>query len=392
MKVQDDHDPLFGNDVEQALSSLPVETDVLEAASRLREILGPVLGRRAAELRELRLRSIARFGEGYLPFLTRKGLEQATPRVVAEARAHDFLSGPDLSRIWDATCGVGADAVALARSGLTVIASDLDPLTLSMARANLAGAGACVRADATRTPLRSGARMGLVIDPDRRTRGEREGNPERWGPPLSACLDLAHRFERSCIKLPPGMDVSLLPAGGQRRWTSLSGELRELALWPQDPAGLEAVVLDGRGGRSVLRAEPEEIAALTPTVVASITWLAEPDPAVIRSGLVGSLAAGVGMAPLAPRLAYLGGEHPVRSPFLRCWPVLATCSLDRRRVRAMLAAHDVGPLTVKKRGHPDSAQVLARRLAGKGSQPGLLAVARLERGHLALLLGPQLSH
>jgi THUMP domain-like len=307
---------------------------------------------------------------------------------VAEARSQEFLKGPALSRIWDATCGIGADSIALVSARLPVIASDRDPWTLRVARANLAGRAACVLADATRPPLAPGAADGLLIDPDRRLGGHREGDPERWGPPLSACLSLAMAFGRACIKLPPGLDPEVLPPGGLRRWTSLGGELRELALWPQDEPGREAVALDGRGGRFVLRGEPEHVPALTPEAARSIPWLAEPDPAVIRAGLVGTLASREGLAPLAPQLAYLGGEQRPSSPLLRAWPVLDTCTLDRRRVRAMLAAHDVGPLTVKKRGHPDSAQVLARRLAGKGSQPGLLAVARLERGHLALLLGP----
>jgi hypothetical protein len=66
--------------------------------------------------------------------------------------------------------------------------------------------------------------------------------------------------------------------------------------------------------------------------------------------------------------------------------VLGSVALDRRRVRALLGEHDVGPLTVKKRGHPDSAEALARRLRGPGRRPGLLAVGRLERGHRAWLL------
>ena len=118
----------------------------------------------------------------------------------------------------------------------------------------------------------------------------------------------------------------------------------------------------------------------------AVSWLAEPDPAVIRSGLLGNLAQQVGLAPLAPRLAYLGGDQRPESDLLRSWPVLGTAPLDRKRVRALLRDHGIGPLTVKKRGHPDSSEVLAARLRGPGERPGLLAVARLERGHLALLL------
>ena len=45
-------------------------------------------------------------------------------------------------------------------------------------------------------------------------------------------------------------------------------------------------------------------------------------------------------------------------------------------------------LEVKKRGHPDSAETLARRLRGSGSRRGWLVVTRLRQGHLALLVEP----
>jgi hypothetical protein len=92
------------------------------------------------------------------------------------------------------------------------------------------------------------------------------------------------------------------------------------------------------------------------------------------------------MAPLGPGIAYLGGPQPTRSPLVRCRRVLGTAPADPRQVRALLEAHDVGPVTVMKRGHPDPTEVLAQRFRGRGSRRGLLAVTRLERGHLALLL------
>jgi hypothetical protein len=146
------------------------------------------------------------------------------------------------------------------------------------------------------------------------------------------------------------------------------------------------LALDGDGGLARLAGSPLEVSPLAPEEARSVAWLAEPDPAVIRAGLVGRLAAEQDLAPLGPGLAYLGGERRPSSPLLRAWRVLGTSALDRKRVRGLLREHDVGPLTVKKRGHPDSAQVLATRVAGPGSRPGLLAVARLARGHLALLL------
>ena len=68
--------------------------------------------------------------------------------------------------------------------------------------------------------------------------------------------------------------------------------------------------------------------------------------------------------------------------------MLAASPLDPRRVRRMLDAHDVGAVEVRKRGHPEASEVLARRFAGKGRRRGVLVIARLEQGHHAYLLGP----
>jgi len=118
-------------------------------------------------------------------------------------------------------------------------------------------------------------------------------------------------------------------------------------------------------------------------------WLAEPDPAVIRAGLVGALAHQHGLRPLAPQIAYLGGDAASESPFLRCWEVLDRCRADEKRVRALLSKHGIGPVTVKKRGHPQPADVLERRFRGRGTAAGLVCVFRGPDGHRALLLRSQ---
>jgi hypothetical protein len=381
--------------VERALAEVEGLSDPLAVASRLRESLPTPLARAAAGLHDLRSRAKGSALDRDLRFLTSKGLQQATAGAVATYRAQRIWELAPDSLIWDGTAGIGADSLALLRRGLSVITSDLDNETLACAASNLAHlstAGWVLRADAATPPCRVDI---VLLDPDRRPQGPREGHPERWSPPMSTCLDLARGNKGACIKLPPGMDPAQLeglaetPHGLQ--WISLGGQLRELALWTGCLAGdlegqREALVLGPEGPLGSFRGEPEELQPLDPGQVQAVKWLAEPDPAVIRAGLVGPLALEQGMRPLGPRLAYLGGDHEPSSPMLRSWRVLETSALDPKRVRAMLRRHDVGPLTVKKRGHPDDAQTLARRFKGPGKRHGLLAVARLEKGHGALLL------
>jgi hypothetical protein len=128
--------------------------------------------------------------------------------------------------------------------------------------------------------------------------------------------------------------------------------------------------------------------ALDDAAARAAPFLADPDPALVRSGLLGLLAQELGAQPLHPLCAYLGAPLALRSPFLRSFRVLDAAPLDRKQVRRMLARHDVGPVTVKKRGHPDPADKLARRLRGPGRRPGVLLLARLERSHHAFLVAP----
>ena len=400
MNLDREPDPIFGTEVERALGAIPRNASALEVALFLRsELDEPELARRAAELHELRARAKRRLGDDRLGFLTRKGVEQASALPVARSRARRIASRAGAGIVLDATCGVGSDALALLDAGLACVAADRDWTALRCARANLvrAGhAGRVVLADALRPAVRA---EWLVADPDRRAGGARSRDPERASPPLGRLLAVARRFRGACVKLPPAFDPGPLEGeleGASWQWVSSGGELAEVALWLGElagPARREALALGPRGEESRLSGPLATVAPLEPDAARRVAWLAEPDPAVIRSGLVGRLAADVGMAPLAPGIAYLGGDARPSSPLLRAWRVLGTAPLDRRRVRELLRQHDVGPLTVKKRGHPDPAAALERRLRGPGSRRGLLAVTRLERGHLALLLaaGPRVG-
>jgi hypothetical protein len=156
----------------------------------------------------------------------------------------------------------------------------------------------------------------------------------------------------------------------------------------REPGVRSAVVLGSDGRAARLEGRAEDVPALAPGEAEGTRWIAEPDPAVIRAGLLGALARALALRPIAPSIAYLAGDAPARSPFARAFRVRDTSPLDRRRVRAMLDRHDVGPLVVKKRGHPDDAETLARAFRGRGREPGVLLVARLGSLHRAFLVEP----
>ena len=374
----------------------------LGLAEFLRKRFDPPLARALAEQFELRQLAGPKFAFPERMLLHRKGLEQATRLEVARWRARRVKDFAPKSPIIDATCGLGADSLALIEAGLTVLCLEADEETSRFAAHNLlevGGRNCVVLGSAQAAPVRGEY---WLIDPDRRDEGPRSHQPERWSPPLSVALGIARGARGACIKLAPGFDGKQLtsealgPGAWLATWVSAGGELRECCLWGGEwathaAAGEREVVSlaadAARRAPATLRAVPETVEALDPAEAAQIRYLAEPDPALIRSGLLGNVARIVGARPLAAQIAYLGAQEPIEHPLLRAWPVRDSCALDPKRVRRMLAEHDVGTIEVRKRGHPDAAEVLAKRLAGPGKQHGMLAIARLARGHQAYLLG-----
>ena len=117
-------------------------------------------------------------------------------------------------------------------------------------------------------------------------------------------------------------------------------------------------------------------------------WLVEPDPAVIRSGLVSVLAARLDGHLLDPRIAYIASDTPPHPGSLGAtFGVLDEVPFGRKALRAWLRTRGYGDVIVKKRGInvvPEELRA-ALRLAGDGPT-ATLVLTRTDSGPLALLV------
>lgn len=363
---------------------------------RVEERAGREVARFVSLQRELRARAGVRFPNGRLLAMTSKGLEQATAAPVADLRATRFAAelGGTGRVAWDASSGIGSDAVALARAGVATVASDLDGDALRCAATNLAElGGAAVRADARRLPLEGGA--AVLLDPDRRSEGRRTLDPRDWSPTLAESLGVVRGSGLGCIKLPPGLDLfgSGLDRAGDvtLEWVSLQGEARELAAWVGDwgwrsnATSRRAVALRRDGAIEICEGDGAEAAPEEARLDEGM-FLTELDPVLGLSGLAAVHGARHGLAPMEGGAGYWIAKDPLPVPMTRSWRVLAVVPLDRKKVRALLREHGVGPLTVKSRGVRESADSLGARLRVPGERSGILAVTRAARGTVAALL------
>lgn len=389
---------------EALLAELPEGLDALGRTTWLHRRLPADQARRVAELAHHRVRARGKLAEAERLWLSAKGLEQATERRVAARRAARIAGIVGEEEVCDGTAGIGGDLLELLRAGIRAFGVERDPETARLLRANLAATGLAARVvEGDVAACLHGVRW-LVLDPDRRTGegtaggaragGRRTSDPAHWSPSWDAIAPRLAGLAGGCFKLPPAFqpDRLALPEGLRRSWTwtSVDGELKELCLWTGALAWetlRSAWILRGDEAFE-LTGTPVEVPPLAPDEAPRVAWIADPDPAVVASGLLGNLAGELGGAPLGSGLGYVGGRgRPAAlSPAARCYEVLDSVPLDRKRVRAMLAAHDTGPLVVKKRGLSESAAELAERLRGKGSRRGLAIAARLDGGRRLFLV------
>lgn len=299
-----------------------------------------------------------------------KGLEQSTAEAVASHKAQRF-SG----EVSDYCSGIGSDAIALAGNGCRVSAVDLSPACGLFTQWNaeayeVADRIECVTADVTTIENRSKL---LHVDPDRRPKGRRVMRVEDCQPGLEQLQQWTTEFSGGAIKLSPASNFGGKFPDAEIELISLDGECREATVWFGDlrgEASFRATVLPA--GESVT-AEP--LSAWT-NVGELGAWLYDPDPAVVRSGLVDVVAEQLGLRRLDDTEEYLTGDVLVDSPFVRAFEVVENLPNNRREIRQAFRRHPAQQVEIKCRHIPVQAEAIRRKLPLEGDSPAVLIFTR----------------
>jgi hypothetical protein len=316
--------------------------------------------------------------------VTRQGLEQSSRFDVAKYHARKLGS---LASVTDLGCGLGIDSIAFAETGSTVVAVEKDEVTAKFASRNLARFPAAVlhRSAAEDFDVKT---EGVFLDPARRDlaasgRSRKLLSPDDFSPSIGFAFEQLSRVPGG-VKLSPALPHEMVSDRFEATWVSHRGDLVEFSQWsthPQQFGKRFAVMIDGE---TELKFTGDEFEA---GVSSLDEYVYEPDPALIRSHLLGAFALEQGLGLLSQGIAYLtGGE--LKSPWLKGYKLIAELPLDEKAISRYLSERSIGSLEIKKRGVDVDPQLMRKRLKLKGSGAATLIATKVGGARKALVCEP----
>ncbi len=328
--------------------------------------------RAAIALHDLRRRAMNKFTRAERLWLDRQGYEQSTAEAVANHKAKRFI-GP----VWDLCCGIGSDAMALSSRG-EVTAVDLNPSACLRTQWN---AEVYEVADRLKTEcldvLQLPSLTGLVhIDPDRRPGSTgRVSRIEDYVPGLDFLRRLMSESRGGAIKVSPASNFGGKFPDAEIELISLNGECKEATVWFGELAGSSLFRATVLPAGETISGHPLQVSV---PVSPLGRYLYDPDPAVVRAGLVDLLADKLGISRLDPAEEYLTSDQYVQSPFVQTFETLVNLPNNERDLKAWLRTADIGSIEIKCRHIPIQADILRRRLPLDGTGQGVVIFARLD--------------
>jgi precorrin-6B methylase 2 len=313
-------------------------------------------------------------------FTCGEGLRFATPEVVARYRAGrlrcDVLA--------DISCGIGGQAVCFAKECGSVIGIDIDGERLECARRNAVVYGVdnitFIEGDALSPQVVeqvADADADVIFsDPARPAEEDvRQTDSLRPGIPvvMEAYRDVTSSF---AFEAPPQMPPERIDFNCEREYLSVDGQLNRLTLYfgPLKRCERSAVVL--KGGRHYRL----ESGVAAPVVIQEVdeprVYAFEPDPAVVKAGLLGELAGGLGgkveLVRIDARRSLLTSDVLLESLFFKHrYRVLDRVPLDCGKVNRSLMGYGIGKAVIRFRIAPekywDARNRIENGLMGEGA-------------------------
>lgn len=386
MKKPDPTD-IAGIPAEDVLRQLRAHPELLQLVSaatekettlqeRLRESYLPELVRAALRLRDVRRRAADILPEADRLWLTGVSYEQATAALVATHKAARF---PDGHVVLDLCCGIGMDTRALLSRG-PVTAVDRDAAMLLRNRWNQdvwfpQGTPfplTMIQADASTLSLTDQL---VHVDPDRRSGRDRPTKRlEQYQPPLEWMERLTQTAAGGAIKIGPASNFVQKFAGCEIELVSLQGECREATVWFGRLAGDKRFRATCLPSGETITGNPLE--AYCPLGDVS-DYLFDPDPAVVRSGLLDAVGEMNSLRRLDSADEYLTGDTVPATSFVTAFRVQAVLGNNPKELKRYLRSDPGRHYEIKCRHLKVDANQLQKKLPRGEGKPRVVFFVRV---------------
>lgn len=317
----------------------------------------------------------------------RLAYEQSTAKDLSEWKIKKHI--PKDAKIADLCCGMGGDSFNLKSNQIEGI--DLSPERLLMFKYN--SKTFKLNSIAIKNDVRTHISKAdfFMLDPARRSaKGQSQWDIRNLSPNVLEIEKISKRYAMGMIKLGPGMDLKEINFSHSRSYLGTYKDCRELLVLTGELNKNNSVSAYDIETNFSLEYPIEELNQLKLDTSTIGKYLIEPNPAFIRSHLFPLLAKHHPLWMIDSQIAYLSSDKlPPKELPLTSYKLIDQSPIATKKVKTMLKKHDIGDLTIKKRGvNIEPASELKKlRAKGnlKGKKNGVIIYSRLPQGAQAFL-------
>ena len=217
----------------------------------------------------------------------------------------------------------------------------------------------------------------VFADPDRRIgRSRPTRRLEQYVPDLDWMRGLIQTAAGGGIKLGPASNFMQKFSGCEIELVSLFGECREATVWFGRLADVEQFRATVLPSGETISGNPLDSWAESAGEPGA--YILDPDPAVVRSGLIDALCGRFALQRLDPEEEYLTSDHVPDSAFVRAFEVECVLANNEKKLRQYLRSNPGHRYEIKCRRIPVNAAALQKRLPVGGNVLKVILFVRVQ--------------
>jgi hypothetical protein len=364
-----------------------LDNDPLRRQTQLRNAFDDALVRAALVVHEGRQKAAGLLPSADQLWLNRVGLEQSTAWPVAQYKAQRF---PEQTAVHDLCSGIGVDAAALAARG-PLVAVDRDSAMCLRCEWNASvwGVSDNLQNQCSDVTLHDWTGHLIHCDPDRRSGRDRAVKRlEQYQPDLHWMQSVTQAAAGGALKLGPAANFLQKFPGCDIELISLHGECREATVWFGSLSRGEQFRATALPSGETICGAPLMFCA--PLAEMPLRYVYDPDPAVVRAGLLDALCERHGLSRLDAEEEYLTSDTLVPTALAVPFRVLDVLPNNVKQLRSKLRQQPACQYEIKCRRIPVDAAQLQRSLPRGDGAPRTILMVRCT-GKAQLIIGERLS-